>query len=188
MDRDSPPALSDATRDQLDDAQALKGARAFLVAVRSKRPEIMIPRMALPYTQHLSGARPHTSAGEGCFDAQRYIDEHEGLPGAPQCLAVALAPHASALEAALSAEVVFPSLAALEAKSGKLRGPVRKLLRPLSHHRLLLLTLAHANGPLQLVLALRRHNGTLAVDAVSAELPPRKPSAAASSQASDPAR
>lgn len=168
---DAPPALHDEGRAPSDDATLAK-ARLFLRAVSRKRPELVAAHVAIPFVQYFvrPGRQPESEAH--CFNTQRFVDEHEGFPGAPQCQFPALAKHVAALQDKILPDAIFPDLNAVEAKEGKLGAPIRKLLAKLRHHRFVAVHLDTPAGAVRLVLALRNNGGGgAAVDAVYAEVP-----------------
>lgn len=165
------PSLADQAADEITVEQALKGAQTFLLALGSTGPSSASQSIAIPYAQYLGGGTPPSTGDDGCLGRLRYVDEAEGLPGAPSCLQRNMAAFTSAFVALLAPPRVFPTLAALEAKDGRLEGPARALLAPLQHHRLIALRLSSPIGPVRLVLALRRSQEGARVDALSAQLP-----------------
>src|SRR5262245_32505912 len=105
---DCPPfALSDEAAQLPTPAQAITAARAFVRSVKGKKPEVISATVAIPFLMELAGGGPHPEETAYCFDSARTVDEGEGLPGAPDCIATALAAHASALQRTLSKKAVF---------------------------------------------------------------------------------
>ncbi len=171
--------LTDDTRVEPKDESVLPAAKRYLEAVKTKRQERVIPQLAIPFTHWLArpGYSPESSAY--CFNQHRFVDEHEGMPGAPTCQSTAFAAYVDRLIEALTAETVVATLAAIEAKTGPLTGPLRSLFRRLQHHRFVALKIDVPDGPMRLVLALRTNGSKTVVDGVYAELPkharPRTP-------------
>ncbi len=166
-----PPKLSDEAEQQVTPAQAVTATRAFLRAVKGKRPEVISATVAIPFLMELAGGEPHPEETAYCFDSARLVDEAEGLPGAPSCIATGLAAHATALERSLSKKSVFATLAALEKKRGAVAAPERARLEPLVNHRLVHVQARTRRGLIRVVIAVRLDTVEPRVDAVVAMLP-----------------
>ncbi len=166
-----PPELADQPDDQVTPARAVTAARAFLRAVKGKRPEVISTTVAIPFLMELAGGGPHPEATAHCFDSARLVDEAEGLPGTPSCIATGLAAHAAALERSLSKRAVFASLEAVEKRHGTIAATERSRLDALANHRLIFVHARTRRGTIRVVLAVRLAGGAAVVDAVVATLP-----------------
>lgn len=161
-DGDDPVNLRDEAGDTPADDKALAAARAFLKTLRGDDTSRVMARLDLPFSWYAAGT--HGGKDAHCWSAERLIDEHEGLPGLPQCMSAVLGKHVVALDAALTPGSVMASLKAVEDQGGALPGPTRKRLLKLRHHRFVVAAIE--SPALRVVLALRKANGPVRVDGV----------------------